>query len=670
MHSATQIWAQRAPPATRTKARWQPYNSIPSSTSSLPSRSPTATYLNTPASTVSSSPAPAPSLSEFCRLRQTLSSSASTTITTATSTQTPKDLPLRDFSKNKFAAGLVDQAVKTLSEIWRPQDIPNVYSGPQKTPIVGLGSSNSLRQSQQQQQQQSQQHQQLNHRTQLPSAVPLSTQIVSPLSSTSTSSTCSQPSTTTQVLLLSGNDQNATLMPIRSFMQEVLRRSRTTGSVLQTALCYLEAIRLKIPELLQEENSGIKAHHEPESRILAATPAELEREAELCELESAAEYQISDDILKTVRVLDHSPDGLDYAQQSGASGIFSGIDLNAESSTSTCLPSPLLCPRRAFLASLILASKFSQDKCYSNRAWAKLVGLPPRELGRCERALGQALEWRLWVGKTTLTAQDPVAAAAAATPLRTVVRSQSEASIITPPAMRSQFCSQEHQMQQAYSHQVVASSHSSGFRRSATLPAEAFTRLVPAGAASDDMACESGDYDMPSPRPDADQQLLTVIGSISEQRLEIQPSSAFTPQSCSAQVSSELQLTRSPSPETPTLSYSPSSTEYSAGSRTIQMATFDDNTFSSHSYHSQLTRPWTDVGDSRSHITRIVSPPVSRKAKCNKGLYLGGAYSDSVYVRSRGVTVADPEAGPFDTPGHCLWHEGNHCMSLDVVGVH
>jgi hypothetical protein len=63
------------------------------------------------------------------------------------------------------------------------------------------------------------------------------------------------------------------------------------------------------------------------------------------------------------------------------------------------LPSPLLCPRRAFLASLILASKFTQDKCYSNRAWAKLAGLPAREIGRCERALGEALEWRLWVGK-------------------------------------------------------------------------------------------------------------------------------------------------------------------------------------------------------------------------------------------------------------------------------
>ncbi|TEB30807.1 hypothetical protein FA13DRAFT_1630008 [Coprinellus micaceus] len=56
----------------------------------------------------------------------------------------------------------------------------------------------------------------------------------------------------------------------------------------------------------------------------------------------------------------------------------------ASLSPSADLPSPLLCPRHAFLAALILASKFTQDKCYSNCAWAKLSGLPPREIGRCE----------------------------------------------------------------------------------------------------------------------------------------------------------------------------------------------------------------------------------------------------------------------------------------------
>ncbi|KAI9068851.1 hypothetical protein FKP32DRAFT_1560897 [Trametes sanguinea] len=67
------------------------------------------------------------------------------------------------------------------------------------------------------------------------------------------------------------------------------------------------------------------------------------------------------------------------------------------------LPSPLCCPRRTFLACLILASKFMQDRSYSNRAWAKLAGLPPREIGRCERAVGEALDWRLWVGKPSIS---------------------------------------------------------------------------------------------------------------------------------------------------------------------------------------------------------------------------------------------------------------------------
>jgi hypothetical protein len=68
------------------------------------------------------------------------------------------------------------------------------------------------------------------------------------------------------------------------------------------------------------------------------------------------------------------------------------------------MPSPLLCPRRTFLAALLLASKFLQDRSYSNKAWAKLTGLPAREVGRCERALFACLEWRLWVGKESPSA--------------------------------------------------------------------------------------------------------------------------------------------------------------------------------------------------------------------------------------------------------------------------
>ncbi|KAJ3710916.1 hypothetical protein DFJ43DRAFT_1169288, partial [Lentinula guzmanii] len=90
-------------------------------------------------------------------------------------------------------------------------------------------------------------------------------------------------------------------------------------------------------------------------RITVATEEELAREAEFCIGTDTIIINESDDSMDTIPVLAPLPP----------------------------LPSPLLCPRRAFLASLILASKFTQDKCYSNRAWAMLSGLQPREIGRC-----------------------------------------------------------------------------------------------------------------------------------------------------------------------------------------------------------------------------------------------------------------------------------------------
>ncbi|KAH7868263.1 uncharacterized protein C8R40DRAFT_1062496, partial [Lentinula edodes] len=58
------------------------------------------------------------------------------------------------------------------------------------------------------------------------------------------------------------------------------------------------------------------------------------------------------------------------------------------------------CPRRTFLATIILAMKFLHDGTYPNRYWAELCRLTPREVSRCERAVGNALQWRLWVGKS------------------------------------------------------------------------------------------------------------------------------------------------------------------------------------------------------------------------------------------------------------------------------
>jgi PHO85 cyclin-5 len=45
-------------------------------------------------------------------------------------------------------------------------------------------------------------------------------------------------------------------MPIKGFVHEALHRSHTSRSILQMALCYLEAIRSKVPLLVDKEKMG------------------------------------------------------------------------------------------------------------------------------------------------------------------------------------------------------------------------------------------------------------------------------------------------------------------------------------------------------------------------------------------------------------------------------
>ncbi|CAE6436363.1 unnamed protein product [Rhizoctonia solani] len=54
--------------------------------------------------------------------------------------------------------------------------------------------------------------------------------------------------------------------------------------------------------------------------------------------------------------------------------------------------------RRVFLAALVLACKFVFDKPYDNRSWSLISGLGSRDIGECERVVGDVLGWRLWIG--------------------------------------------------------------------------------------------------------------------------------------------------------------------------------------------------------------------------------------------------------------------------------
>ncbi|KAG8696650.1 hypothetical protein FRC08_007019 [Ceratobasidium sp. 394] len=43
----------------------------------------------------------------------------------------------------------------------------------------------------------------------------------------------------------------------------------------------------------------------------------------------------------------------------------------------------------------MLSTKLLHDHAPNNRAWARVCGLAPHEVGACERALCQALDWNL-----------------------------------------------------------------------------------------------------------------------------------------------------------------------------------------------------------------------------------------------------------------------------------
>jgi hypothetical protein len=106
------------------------------------------------------------------------------------------------------------------------------------------------------------------------------------------------------------------VVPLRTFIQEVLKRSRTTYSTLQTALFYLFRARPTILNQLSANNAYIS------------------------------------------------------------------------------------CGRRMFLASLVVASKFVQDKTYRNSAWAKIAGLPVSEINTSERYFLGMLNYRLYIDQT------------------------------------------------------------------------------------------------------------------------------------------------------------------------------------------------------------------------------------------------------------------------------
>ena len=123
---------------------------------------------------------------------------------------------------------------------------------------------------------------------------------------------------------------NSKILPLRVFIQETIRRSRTSFSTLQLALYYL--LRIK------------SAVHDFEKQ---------------------------------------NPDWFNGPCNFGK----------------TASKHPIACGRRMFLAAVIVASKYLQDRNYSNRAWAKISGLPVKEINANEFVFLKIAKYELYVGE-------------------------------------------------------------------------------------------------------------------------------------------------------------------------------------------------------------------------------------------------------------------------------
>ncbi|KAJ1569195.1 hypothetical protein HK096_003919 [Nowakowskiella sp. JEL0078] len=161
------------------------------------------------------------------------------------------------------------------------------------------------------------------------------------------------------------------LLPIQSFIEEILRRSRTSFSTLQLALLYL--LRLK---------QGLPAH------ILQLSKMD---NLNNIDNQTKSEFPLLDSV-----VFPLSP--LEPQRMEGE--ILADIN-PLQSSNLKCGKQSSLCGRRMFLSALVIAGKYLQDQAYSNRAWAKISGLAVEEVNQNEVEFLKIIDYRLHVNNDT-----------------------------------------------------------------------------------------------------------------------------------------------------------------------------------------------------------------------------------------------------------------------------
>jgi hypothetical protein len=191
---------------------------------------------------------------------------------------------------------------------------------------------------------------------------------------------------------------NVKLLSLNLFVQEVLRRSRTSYLTLQTALFYLDRVK-RIRD--RTAYSDVREHHSKRIERIVNVPVVVPTttkptghiatppESQVNSGASSTQMGCHDTVPKAT-----GPLPMSVMETRGVSAKHSGKGAKHASSAD-----PRQCGRRMFLASLVIATKYLQDRAYSNRAWSRVSGLSAAEITRCERKLLQWLEWNLYIAK-------------------------------------------------------------------------------------------------------------------------------------------------------------------------------------------------------------------------------------------------------------------------------
>ncbi|KAF9974095.1 hypothetical protein BGZ73_002625 [Actinomortierella ambigua] len=182
------------------------------------------------------------------------------------------------------------------------------------------------------------------------------------------------------------------VIPLHIFVKETLRRSRTTLSTLQLALYYIYRIRTQVLaaqekirqdhiQQIQQQMTGLHHGHPP-------SPNDS--------LDGLSDTEFAKRDYFQTRPLPITPP---HSNNTPASLSPLSLSSAVPSAPVVSKSEPVGCGRRMFLAALILASKFQQDRTYSNKAWSKISGLPVVEINQNEITFLTLIDYRLYVSQ-------------------------------------------------------------------------------------------------------------------------------------------------------------------------------------------------------------------------------------------------------------------------------